>query len=69
MPNEDRLERGLQPFATLYANAKMVSELQDAIDSQTPILDGIGPPQLKDILELKKASEKLYLPLKEKQVQ
>ena len=27
-PNEDRLERGLQPFATLYANAKTVSELQ-----------------------------------------
>jgi hypothetical protein len=32
-------------------------------------LDGIGGPQLKDVLELKKASEKLHLPLKEKQVQ
>jgi hypothetical protein len=68
-PNEDRLEHGLQPFAMLCANAKTVSELQDAIDSQTLILDGIGPPQLKVVLELKKASEKLHLPLKEKQVQ
>jgi hypothetical protein len=68
-PNEDRLERGLQPFATLHTNAKTVSELQDTIDSQTLILDGIGAPQLKDVLELKKASEKLHLPLKEKQVQ
>jgi hypothetical protein len=66
-PNEDRLDRGLQPFATIYANARTTADLQDAIDSQTLILDGVGAPQLKDVLELKKASEKLHLPLKEKQ--
>jgi hypothetical protein len=51
-PNEDQLERGLEPLATLYTNAKTVSQLQDAIGSQTLTLDGIGAPQLKDVLVL-----------------
>jgi hypothetical protein len=36
-PNEDQLERGLQLFVTLYANAKTVSELTARLLSWTAL--------------------------------